>query len=188
MKKVMYLMRHGETVFNVMKKIQGVCGSPLTEKGINQIKMVREQYFKTIAFDHAYSSPTERTRDTLEIITDQDYKTLVGLREMNFGLYEGMSESLRPKDQSTFYLEFGGESREQVKKRMKNTCTELMKRDGHDSVLVVSHAGACLHFMTNWMDPAEEQKKGFPNGSVFKWLFDVEDEVFTLDEVFRLSE
>ena len=184
----MYLMRHGETLFNVMKRIQGVCGSPLTENGIRQAKRVRDQYFNEVHFDFAYASPTERTRNTLEIITNQPYETIEGLREMNFGTYEGLSESLRPKDQSTFYLEFGGESREQVKNRMKETCIKLMKKENHDTVLVVSHAGACLHFMRNWMDATEELKKGFPNCSVFKWIFDTEKETFQLDEVYRLTE
>lgn len=34
--KDLYLMRHGETLFNQRRKIQGWCDSPLTEKGIEQ--------------------------------------------------------------------------------------------------------------------------------------------------------
>lgn len=34
--KTVYLVRHGETLFNVMEKNQGQCDSPLTEKGIRQ--------------------------------------------------------------------------------------------------------------------------------------------------------
>lgn len=33
MKKKLYLMRHGETLFNLQSRIQGWCDSPLTEKG-----------------------------------------------------------------------------------------------------------------------------------------------------------
>jgi len=36
MKKTLYLMRHGQTLFNVRRKIQGACDSPLTELGIQQ--------------------------------------------------------------------------------------------------------------------------------------------------------
>ena len=36
MKKTLYLMRHGQTLFNVEHKIQGWCDSPLTEQGIKQ--------------------------------------------------------------------------------------------------------------------------------------------------------
>lgn len=34
MQKKLYLMRHGETLFNTLGKIQGACDSSLTEKGI----------------------------------------------------------------------------------------------------------------------------------------------------------
>ena len=38
MKKTFYLMRHGQTLFNVRRKIQGACDSPLTEQGIHSSK------------------------------------------------------------------------------------------------------------------------------------------------------
>lgn len=42
MVKHLYLMRHGETLFNVRRKIQGWCDSPLTKNGVRQAKAVRE--------------------------------------------------------------------------------------------------------------------------------------------------
>lgn len=36
MKKTLYLMRHGQTLFNKRRKVQGWCDSPLTELGIKQ--------------------------------------------------------------------------------------------------------------------------------------------------------
>ncbi len=56
MKKTLYLMRHGQTLFNLQHKIQGWCDSPLTELGIKQAK-VAGKWFKDhdITFDHAYS-------------------------------------------------------------------------------------------------------------------------------------
>ena len=55
MKKTLYLMRHGQTLFNLQHKIQGWCDSPLTELGIKQAK-VAGKWFKDhdITFDHAY--------------------------------------------------------------------------------------------------------------------------------------
>ena len=57
MKKTLYLMRHGQTLFNLRKKIQGSCDSPLTDEGIRQAK-VAGKYFTDngIIFDAAYSS------------------------------------------------------------------------------------------------------------------------------------
>lgn len=45
MKKTLYLMRHGQTLFNLQHKIQGWCDSPLTELGIKQAK-VAGKWFK----------------------------------------------------------------------------------------------------------------------------------------------
>ena len=43
MKKDLYLMRHGQTLFNVRRKIQGWCDSPLTENGVKQAKWLRPE-------------------------------------------------------------------------------------------------------------------------------------------------
>jgi len=67
MKKTFYLMRHGQTLFNVRRKIQGACDSPLTNLGIEQAQIAGE-YFKDKGIDHAYSSTSERASDTLENI------------------------------------------------------------------------------------------------------------------------
>lgn len=39
MKKILYLMRHGQTLFNLQHKIQGWCDAPLTPLGIKQAQM-----------------------------------------------------------------------------------------------------------------------------------------------------
>ncbi len=53
MKKIFYIMRHGQTLFNLRRKIQGACDSPLTELGVKQAQAAAE-YFKNIKIDHAY--------------------------------------------------------------------------------------------------------------------------------------
>lgn len=74
MTKRLYLMRHGQTLFNEQKKIQGWCDSPLTELGKEQARAAR-RYFEEngICFDRAYCSTSERCSDTLELITSQPY-------------------------------------------------------------------------------------------------------------------
>ena len=48
-----YLMRHGQTLFNTLNRIQGWCDSPLTEKGRDQARQVRAYFEKHhMAFDH----------------------------------------------------------------------------------------------------------------------------------------
>ena len=64
MKKI-YLMRHGETLFNTMDVNQGQCDSPLTENGIRQAKAAKAWFdAHNVHFDAVYSSTLERACDT----------------------------------------------------------------------------------------------------------------------------
>ncbi len=67
MTKILYLMRHGQTVFNLKGKIQGASDSPLTDRGIEQAQAAA-RYFKNnkIEFDDLFTSSQERACDTLE--------------------------------------------------------------------------------------------------------------------------
>ena len=166
--KQLYLVRHGETLFNVQGKIQGWSDSPLTERGIQQAQAVRSYFHEAgILFDHAYSSTSERASDTLEQIVTMPYERLKGLKEVNYGFFEGEREMLKPKEPQeivSFFVPFGGENTNDVAARMLRTLTEMMEQEGHHSVLAVSHSGACYNFLKLWQDPAEELAKGFPNG------------------------
>jgi len=147
--KHLYLMRHGQTLFNVYRRIQGWCDSPLTENGINQAIKART-YLKDIPFDHYYSSTSERACDTLEIVTEGKvpYTRLKGLKECYFGVFEGQSEDLNPpfdKYDDVFCI-YGGESKEMLVNRMVSTLTEIMEKEDHQIVLAVSHVGASSNF------------------------------------------
>lgn len=163
MKKDLYLMRHGQTLFNVRRRIQGWCDSPLTELGKQQALKAKE-YLKDISFDHYYSSTSERCCDTIElIIGDHYYKRLKGLKERNFGLFEGESEDLNPHFDDFGYDDlfphYGGERKEDVQKRLKETLTDVMDKEDHQTVLALSHAGACMCFLSTVIDPEEILKK-----------------------------
>ena len=67
MKITFYLVRHGETLFNQLGRMQGSCDSPLTERGIAQAYETADQ-LKEIWFDHIYTSPSERAWNTANII------------------------------------------------------------------------------------------------------------------------
>lgn len=191
MAKFLYLMRHGETLFNVQHKIQGWCDSPLTLTGQQQALKAKQYFFThNITFDHAYCSTSERCSDTLEFITDMPYIRLKGLKENYYGELEGESERLNkhltPKDCETFYLQYGGESSNTTRDRMYQTLTNVMENDDHQSVLAVSHGGACFNFLRAIQDPYEELKKGFGNCCVFVYRY--ENHQFQLDKVIRLED
>ena len=89
--KTLYLMRHGQTLFNLQHKIQGWCDAPLTEIGIKQAEVAGKWFDDNhIQIDDAYCSTSERASDTLEIVTHHNmpYTRLKGLKEMNFGVFD----------------------------------------------------------------------------------------------------
>lgn len=181
MKKTLYLMRHGQTLFNQRKKIQGFCDAPLTELGVKQAK-IAGSYFKEhkISFDQAYSSTSERASDTLELITDKNYTRLKGLKEWNFGTFEGESEDLNPPlPYGDFFAAYGGEREIDFRNRLIETMENMMNQDNHEIVLAVSHGAACAQFARYWEKKSEIGKiTGLKNCCILK--FEYENGKFTL--------
>ena len=173
--KTLYLMLHGQTLFNVRRKVQGVCDSPLTQLGIDQA-IVSHRYFddNKIMFDHAYSSTSERASDTPELITEMPYKRLKGLKELNFGLFEGENEDLNPKlSYGEFFVQFGDEAEMEMRHRVADTLLDIMLNEDHQVVLTVSHGASCRQFMRYWAHTSElDQKERIGNCFILKFEFE----------------
>lgn len=175
MVKTLYLMRHGQTLFNQMHKIQGACDSPLTNMGIKQAQLARD-YFSAnkIKLTAAFCSTSERASDTLEIVTDNNlaYTRLKGLKEWNFGLFEGQDEALNPPlPYGDFFKTFGGEGQSEVGLRMEATILDLMATAPGENILVVSHGAACACFYRQVTGQSQLPVKGIKNCSIFKYEY-----------------
>lgn len=90
-----YLVRHGETMFNQLNKVQGWADSPLTVKGINDLKVTAAN-LSQVHFDKMYSSDLKRAIDTFHLIADTNEVSEIGkirklpaFREVFFGTFEG---------------------------------------------------------------------------------------------------
>jgi len=113
-----YIIRHGQTEWNLREIIQGHKNSPLTEIGI-QIAKQHEENLKNIHFDAVFSSDTLRAKQTADIITlrrNIAVKTTQLLRERNFGKYEGRSLDIFTKELKHLVEKFEGMSDELKKK------------------------------------------------------------------------
>lgn len=66
-KTTIYITRHGQTQWNVEKRMQGRQDSPLTEQGMRQAMWLRDA-LKHVDFDAMYASPSPRARRTAEIL------------------------------------------------------------------------------------------------------------------------
>lgn len=184
MGKLLYLMRHGETLFNQRKKIQGWCDSPLTEKGIKQAQLAGKYFLEqNIQFDAAYASTSERASDTLEQITNLPYSRVKGLKEWNFGTFESESEQLNPPlPYKDFFVQFGGEEELELRKRISDTLLEIMENESGHTVLAVSHGASCRQFMRAWAHTSQvDVSEPLKNCCILKFEFD--NGRFTLVEI-----
>ncbi|MBC1484572.1 histidine phosphatase family protein [Listeria sp. FSL L7-1509] len=175
MKKTLYLMRHGQTLFNERKKIQGFCDAPLTELGIKQAK-IAGSYFQenNIQFDKAYSSTSERASDTLELVTKMDYIRLKGLKEWDFGTFEGESEDLNPAlPYGDFFAAYGGEREKDFQNRIVTTIESIMSQGEYEVIFAVSHGAACAQFARYWENTSKIGIiSGLKNGCILKFEFE----------------
>lgn len=186
--KTIYFVRHGETLFNKLGKIQGACDSPLTERGIKQAGIAK-RYFEEegIHFDAAYSSTQERASDTLELITDQPYERLKGIKEWNFGLYEGEAAHLVPRDQfETYFAKFGGDDQDSFVKRLQVGLDTIINENSGQHVLAVTHGITLKVIYELFKDHnaiPEEYVGPFPNCVVLKYEYNEDDKSLSLVEI-----
>lgn len=85
-----YLVRHGETLWNTERRLQGQSDSPLTANGEQQAHQVAARA-KALGITHVIASDLGRTRRTAEIIADAcgcEFTTDARLRELNMGVLE----------------------------------------------------------------------------------------------------
>ena len=184
--KTVYLMRHGETLFNKQKKIQGWCDSPLTELGKKQALIARDYFIRNgIELDSAYASTLERACDTLELVTDLTYSRIKGLKEWNFGDLEAEHEYLNPPlPYGDFFKAFGGEGEQEFQERIAQTILKLTQADTGKNILMVSHGAVCGQFLKRWAHTSMvERTEKITNCCIFKFVF--ENDQFKLLEIIK---
>ena len=88
----LYLIRLGETDWNIVKRLQGSTDIPLNENG-EAIAKETCRAMNDIHFDIIYTSPLKRAYRTAELVKgERDIPLLIDerLREISFGDYEGL--------------------------------------------------------------------------------------------------
>lgn len=146
-----YIIRHGQTEFNVKGIVQGHSDSPLTAEGLIQIKELAKK-FKDKDFDLAFSSDLLRARRTAEIIAlehELEVKVTSLLRERNFGEFEAKeSRALEAyynlldkldKNERFKYSDHGVESDESVATRLMTFIRETAITHPDKNILVATH-------------------------------------------------
>jgi len=146
-----YLVRHGETEWNRLKRFQGRANLPLNQKGRKQAKALALA-LRNISLKAIYSSPLIRALETSYFIKDFHPLTPIyeekGLMEMALGEFDGMKvqdwaeqyPDLRKawnENPATFEMP-GGESLKDVQTRAKETLEGITSNYSDDTTILLS--------------------------------------------------
>lgn len=151
-----YLIRHGETDWNLQGRFQGREDIALNENGIEQAiqcgKALRREHFAAVI-----TSPLIRARKTAAIIAENIgvEKIIIeeGITERDFSKVSGMT----PKEREAFYAtgqEDDKEPWEALCNRMMSSITKYAKLFSEDNILIVSH-GASINSVLSILSNGE---------------------------------
>jgi probable phosphoglycerate mutase len=151
MESTFYLVRHGQSTWNEIGRIQGKQDPPLSALGRRQA-MALADALRHEPLDAIYSSPQRRAHMTADP-TASDHElpvtTVEGLAEIDHGFWEGLTETqIQQRFAISFYtwlrrpsqtLMPGGEHALAVQQRVLGAWEEIVADHVGDRVLVVSH-------------------------------------------------
>lgn len=183
--KKLYLLRHGQTEFNVKKLVQGRCDSPLTDLGRKQAGMAAA-WLKShdVVPDKVVTSPLGRAMDTAQLVAtellgpDAAVESCEGIIERSYGTFEEGPHDALPTDvwdPGEGLIPFGGEGSQALQGRMVDTLTNIMDVDGIETLLAVSHGSASRQFIKAAAPEGFELPTKLPNCAIMIFDFDEED-------------
>lgn len=155
--KKLYLLRHGQTEFNVKKLVQGRCDSPLTDLGRQQAGAAAA-WLKAhnVVPDKVVSSPLGRAMDTAGLVATEllgqnvAVEPCEGIIERCYGTFEEGPHDALPTDvwdPGEDLVPYGGEGSQALQARMVNTLTTLISAEDTKTLLAVSHGSASRQFI-----------------------------------------
>ncbi|WP_024296399.1 histidine phosphatase family protein [Lacrimispora indolis] len=158
-----YLIRHGQTDWNIQGRIQGSHDIPLNEAGQRQAEQVAKG-MDSRRVSRVFSSTLTRAVETAEKIGSRqkaEIYSMPQLIEVEFGKWEGMTwEEIMeayPKEYRLWALNPdevappGGETQDQVISRCAHAIKEILRiTGGREDVAIVSH-GATIAYLISYM-------------------------------------
>ena len=166
----LYIVRHGETEWNVIKRFQGQLNTPLTEKGMEKLRKTGKK-LENVLFDEVYTSELGRTVASAEIILNEnrgyrnkklELKKLAELNEVYFGVWQGLTYEevflKYPEEANNYFYNVKNYKAENVEaENLKDALERFLKGinkilDSHESgnILVVTH-GTVLEMFMNYV-------------------------------------
>ena len=173
-----YLIRHGETEWNLQQRYQGQQDIPLNETGIKQAQSVAEK-LNGRTFTALYSSDLIRAVQTAQAISNKVNLPIItypALREINQGVWEGKfikdvldsnAEQVRAVYQNPYSARKpGGESIAEVAERVYTCLDQLAEKHDQGTIIVVSHGLAIATILCKVRNlPLEMAIKNIPENT-----------------------
>lgn len=164
MTNTIYIVRHGQTEWNLLGKTQGHGNSDLTEKGVEQAKLLADNMIK-YPIDYIYSSDLGRAYDTAKIIGDKlnlEVEKTEALREMGFGTWEGRVIKDIIEENPALYRQWRdephlakipqAESLEQIKERTDKFIAEINEKHDGKHIVLVTHSLSARIMLLSFLD------------------------------------
>ncbi len=177
--KTLWLIRHGQTDWNLGLRIQGATDIPLNDAGIEQARQIASELLPSISQAIVYSSPLIRARQTAEIIAaglGAEITFDERLRERCMGEWEGKTlpqlreaypdEFAKREADPVNYRVPGSETTLEVAGRMRAFALENLSETQVQNVVIVSH-GYALSTLICLMHgyPLEEAARHIPDNA-----------------------
>ncbi len=139
------LVRHGETDWNVERRVQGHTDRPLNETGEAQARALADE-LRGERLDAVYASNLSRARETARAVADPlglAVEELPALREKHFGTWEGLLDTeIRERFPESQNGPWGdAEVMAEVSERVLDALRTIAENHPDGRVLVVSHGG-----------------------------------------------
>ena len=159
-----YFIRHCESVTNAMGIFAGNSEYPISERGEEQLKYLKER-FKKIHLDKVYTSPLSRAYKTGEAVNFYNQAPLIvepDLHERSMGIYEGLNSSAYTPEEQEYRkahpMDFRppkGENVRDVIDRVMPVLRKIIAENPGKTVAVTAHGGVikyCFHQLRGLSD------------------------------------
>jgi broad specificity phosphatase PhoE len=156
---LMFMVRHAESTWNPMKKIQGQRDPQLSAYGKKEAGLLAKR-FKGLSFGAVYTSPLKRAYQTAEIVVGKKTPIIQeeGLNEISLGEWEGKTLRRIRKEYGEMFDRWavrptrirvpGGEDFKSFVRRVKRTLSSIESAHKGCNVLAVCHGGVISTYAT----------------------------------------
>jgi probable phosphoglycerate mutase len=193
-----YLVRHGETVYNLAGRIQGQLDSELSPLGRRQCQAVAEALAQQPC-DAVIASPLTRARESAQCIADRlqlEVRLEPGLMEINAGIFQGHCwreldaqyprEAAQWRSQDPDFRIPNGESRRDVMVRAR-AALDAIRAAPYRAVIVVAHGGSLSAALKSLLEiPPARNPFSLTNGSISTIAWESDVKLLALNETSHL--